>query len=533
MNVFRSKLAWSLFAALLVAQFALLAQGVDFIVGRLTNDDTYYYLQSVWNLRHEGFVSFDGIHKTSGVQYLWFLLLYALSWVCVTKDALLLGTLSFCFVLNAACVFPVLAIGRKLDRPFLGYVLALGWVVIVFSSRYWLGLENSLHALVLWMIVAEMVEAVFARPRWTVLGLLWLANVWTRIDGAVFSAAMAAVLLYVDARQAGSLQRAMPQILRAVVPLALIMLPGALLHVAVSWWMGGAVVPVSVIVKTAMGTEYLHGIERAMHRLACDAAPLLPFRFESRTTMACIWFAGVAAFAGTWFVARRSSAYALARPVLIAISALGAGWLVYHAVAWMQNIQYADYCSWHRSSSYILSLLLLASPFALIEEDRSDARQRLFFGFRIAAALTVTAFCLHRYDGLLSFPYEKHIWHIRRQAALWIDQSLPLDARFGAWNAGEVGYFSNRKVINLDGLVNDVDYARNVVIRGDSLVRYLAENKVDYLVDYLDGIYVRNDLQIEKLPVVKNFDRGGGNPLTIWQFIVTPPVQDRDSSGRN
>ena len=44
----------------------------------LTNDDTYYYLQTAWNARHLGFVTFDGINATNGVQFLWFSILYGL-----------------------------------------------------------------------------------------------------------------------------------------------------------------------------------------------------------------------------------------------------------------------------------------------------------------------------------------------------------------------------------------------------------------------------------------------------------------------
>lgn len=524
---FRSKFAWSVAGALLVIQFSLLAQGVDFVVGWLTNDDTFYYLQTVWNARHAGFVSFDGIHSTSGVQFLWFGFLYVLSWIFTTKEALLMGSMALCFVLNSACVFPIMAIGRKLERSFLGFALALGWATVIFSKRYWLGLENSLQALLLWMIIAEMIESVQSGPRWWVLGTLWLLNVWTRIDAAVFCAAMAAVILLTEARQGGTLDRGMHRLLRGVVPLVVIMLPGGLLYAAVSWWMGGAVLPVSVIVKTAGQPEPLEGMTRLAHRLACDAAPLLPFRFESRATLVSLWCVGLVAIVATIGASFRTKSGLIARPYFIATAALGLGWLAYHAVAWIQDYHYADYCSWHRSSAFILCLLLLTSPLALFEEDASADRHKYFVWVRLGLVLAVGVFCVHRYQGTLSFPYERHIWHIRHYAARWIDRNLPKDVRLGAWNAGEVGYFSNRQVINLDGLVNDVDYARSIVIGGGSLVSYLASNRVEYLVDYLDGIPVKNDLRVEELRAVKIFDRGGGNPLSIWKLDL-PETDSKD-----
>ncbi len=55
----------------------------------LTNDDTYYYLQTAWNARHLGFVTFDGINPTNGVQFLWFSILYGLTFLADDKSAFL------------------------------------------------------------------------------------------------------------------------------------------------------------------------------------------------------------------------------------------------------------------------------------------------------------------------------------------------------------------------------------------------------------------------------------------------------------
>ena len=42
--------------------FAYLAGGATRINAFLTNDDTYYYLETAWNARQLGFVTFDGIN---------------------------------------------------------------------------------------------------------------------------------------------------------------------------------------------------------------------------------------------------------------------------------------------------------------------------------------------------------------------------------------------------------------------------------------------------------------------------------------
>ncbi len=45
-------------------------------------------------------------------------------------------------------------------------------------------------------------------------------------------------------------------------------------------------------------------------------------------------------------------------------------------------------------------------------------------------------------------------------AARWLDAHLPADARVGSWDAGVIGYHAEVRVVNLDGVVNDVGWLR-------------------------------------------------------------------------
>ena len=81
--------------------FAFIAGGPARTNAFLTNDDTYYYLQTAWNARHVGFVTFDAINPTNGVQFLWFSILYGLSFLTGDKSAFLLAasSLLLCYLL--------------------------------------------------------------------------------------------------------------------------------------------------------------------------------------------------------------------------------------------------------------------------------------------------------------------------------------------------------------------------------------------------------------------------------------------------
>lgn len=62
----------------------------------------------------------------------------------------------------------------------------------------------------------------------------------------------------------------------------------------------------------------------------------------------------------------------------------------------------------------------------------------------------------------------------------WVRENTPSDAVLGCWNAGIMGCFSGRTVVNLDGVVND-----DVIeaMRDKELLRYLRRRGVTHLVD--------------------------------------------------
>jgi len=72
------------------------------------------------------------------------------------------------------------------------------------------------------------------------------------------------------------------------------------------------------------------------------------------------------------------------------------------------------------------------------------------------------------------------------QAALWINANLPADAVVGSWNAGVVGYYSTRRVVNLDGLVNSFELLP--YLREDRIADYIRSRGIRYLSDMESAI---------------------------------------------
>ena len=91
-------------------------------------------------------------------------------------------------------------------------------------------------------------------------------------------------------------------------------------------------------------------------------------------------------------------------------------------------------------------------------------------------------------------------------------ENLATDAVCGSWNAGQLGFFSERTVINLDGLINDADYYHRVLQGPISVVDYVYENEMDYIVDH-NGTMVPPDF-----PIIKRFPvNDAGIAISVWR----------------
>ena len=112
-----------------------------------------------------------------------------------------------------------------------------------------------------------------------------------------------------------------------------------------------------------------------------------------------------------------------------------------------------------------------------------------------------------------SINFTSKLYVARYNAALWIAENSTPDTVYASWNTGQLGYFSNRTFINLDGVINSVDYYERVLHGSVSLADYLFENNVDYIVDYATYDSIPN------FPVVHSFplDDETGRSIHIWQ----------------
>lgn len=103
-------------------------------------------------------------------------------------------------------------------------------------------------------------------------------------------------------------------------------------------------------------------------------------------------------------------------------------------------------------------------------------------------------------------------WFTKTQydAADWLAQNLPADARVGAFQSGILGYFSDRQVVNLDGVVN---YTVLPYYLNRDIALYLVIEDIGYLVDW--SLFTG---QVD-------FDEADLNAMTVMTFGGTNDVK--------
>ena len=79
-------------------------------------------------------------------------------------------------------------------------------------------------------------------------------------------------------------------------------------------------------------------------------------------------------------------------------------------------------------------------------------------------------------------PNQRSIEVANRDAGQWIDANLPGDAVLASWDAGVVGYYANRPVMNLDGVANSYGFYQ--ASRNGETGRFLTDRRLRFVVNH-------------------------------------------------
>jgi 4-amino-4-deoxy-L-arabinose transferase-like glycosyltransferase len=452
------------------------------LIRDVTSDDAYYYFQIARNWVGGAGVSFDGETVTNGFHPLWLLLLTPVLAAVDDATGTLHWGLSLSAVLATGSVALVYAALRELSvRPAAALLAAAVYAVhptVVVESVN--GMETGVAvfctACVVWGFLRLAREPQPALGAYAALGVAAGFMMLARTD-SLFVLPPVALFFFLRERGARRWQSAF----------ALGLAAGAVLLPWIVWNLAsfGTLVQISSVAIAGMhqdvwlaehGTDLGPRLARAWDMTrGAFGAQLVHLYALPRGSSRLFLVAGLALLAAFAFAspadARRRASRQLGL-LLVPGSGIVLGLVVHAAVRWWLR-------EWYFAPTGLLLALLLGVVFDWVGAALAAAR-----GPR--AASVAYAACALALLVLLGPPLRER-WtgpspHRVNQleAARWIDAYTPPDARVGSFNAGIVGYFSNRHVTNLDGVVNADAYRAR---RQKALPAYMREQKLDYLVD--------------------------------------------------
>ena len=463
------------------------------LLGTITNDDVFLYLEFAVNTLRYGFPTFDGINATNGVQPLWAALLVALASAIHDKEILLRTVLTLCAALNVATGLVLLHGLRRWASPVVAVAAVILWSAYMLGLQpAMLGMENSLHALVAAataVLILQLFSSRTAPPARLLLwiGLLLAANGLTRLDSAVVSIVLAAVVvgrgIYLGGRPAKV----------ALCTVGPGIAAGALLFAA-NFAYFGTPTPVSCTIKQYYASFFFDGFalwERTLlslgmffktlsggpERLFGESAPeAIDSTLQIVALLVLIIPAGLRVLRSR-AVDRSDRASAFSRVCVIMLAAS----LVHLAVMVVVLVQFSI-DPWYYSWLFLTWILCLA--WAIERWYRSPVMSARASQILVAALLAVLLVGQVSRTIVLIRGGDLHDIHVERlELTDWINRHIPADAVLASWNAGELAYFTDQTFINLDGLMNSRQYA-DFLYSGGNVLDYLRDAGVDIVVDF-------------------------------------------------
>jgi hypothetical protein len=489
---------------------ALVREPTNAILG-LLSDDAFYYLQIARNITEGHGPTFDRIAPTNGFHPLWMGSVVLLSW-CTRADSHL--TALAVLALNGLLAATTLVLLDRLVQRFIAPGLGLVAVAIcLLPNVLWAllnGLETGLLVFsataLLWFCYANRIHEVGASgPAGFAFGTLLGAVALSRLD-AVFLLAAAAILNGICALlERAPARRWFSRATAVGLGFALLFGP----YVAWNLWAFGHLMPISGAVKSSFpyaqaSTDVSGDILLGLGVLAC-LVPLEVIRWT---------------WSGRPIAARFSS------PLLL----LCASCVLHFLHTWL-FMTWGVY--WWHFTLYGLALSLVFTEVAARALSRLPLRPRgilfaAFAGILVASSAFLSA-------QVLPTKADQHRGWL--EAAEWAEQNLGNHAIIAIKDAGLFGYFSGRRVVNLDGKANGYAYLDH--LRSERVEEYLTRVGVSFVADVHGNLPIAipraaADTYFLELPHASLLYRGSAIPsdlrdlrpksshFSIWRLAAEP-----------
>ena len=485
-------------AAGLALRLRLAWQSIDTIVRKTTPDDAYYYLQIARNIAHGHNVTFDGETVTNGFHPLWMMLITPVFFVVDGNNMPVHIILTMGAVLGAATVFLIYVVVQRLTGSAFAALIGAGFYALHPAT-----VADSVNG-----VESAVTVFMFVVVVWRFLDLLALVDEgtsWSRARSAAFGAlaglmilartdmsfVVVAMILFLAIRRNPRDHWAQYGLILGTC--ALVLLP----FVVWSLVANGTVVQVSGIASAWLGrnvylanhgrawtTQFGHSLQLTklalydnfMHLYVVPrSSPIWPVAALIAFVAVLLTVAPLRGHRTSPFRSRAAVIFVPAAGLIVAI--------VFHAgIRWHVR-------SWYYApGGATLAMFIGLGVDHVVRESRElvgrfKREQAAFAVLALQAGIAVVLLAFYRPSTQERWLFYSGIQGIQSnilETAYWLDANTPKDARIGAPNAGILGYYSNRTVVNLDGVVNTDALD---AIQAGRPGQYVRDKRIEYLVD--------------------------------------------------
>lgn len=438
-------------------------------------DDACYFARIADNAaRGHGF-TFDQINPTNGYQPLWLYLLIPIHRLPLSLEArFFAGLLLQCVLLTVAAFLLYGTLARLVRRSLLLVSAA------VFSALVFLPAINGMETAVQILLIVSLFvfgyrAKVFERPgtlRSLAFGGLVGMMLLARLDTVFLAIALGGALL-VRALGGGVERRSRFAHLGLIVLGAALVVSPYLAYNVIGF---GAIVPISGQIKSSFPHAQLHAS-------ALD-------RFGVRGLI----HIGLAMAFSVWYllrlIHRRGGPFE--QRFLLAAALIGSVALLLHAAHTLLFMKWGVF-RWHFMWYALVTSVVMLEPLGALLAS-PPLRSRIWLPTALGVILIVAGLGeVVRKEGT----HNTYDWlHGSYDAARWARTNVPKDAVMAMHDAGVFGYFSGRRVVNLDGVVNTMGYQDT--LRDGHWSDYLKSRGVQYIVkhdfgniDYGESVDIR------------------------------------------
>jgi len=422
-------------------------------------DDASYYLKIAGNFNNGKGFSFDGLHQTNGFQPLWQYILIALTFICRSDPG---TTLRIVLILQVVLLF---LSGNLLFRFLSDYftnkiIFANGVILILFV--FFQSVNSMETALLIFMISVILYfsgsKKIIEIPNpgnEFIFGILSGLLILTRLDSVFFIFPVILICIFKIFSSDGRRKKILTLFL-IFAGSAFVLFP----YLIYNYKEFGNIIPVSGYLKSGF--------------------PEVKFneKFKDLLHYRETYFAFTAVIYLIWYFVKYKVSKNDFFCSCLAVMSGGVICLLVYMIFFLNWVIF----SWYFITYSLFVSLAVSLPLRYLLSLRIVRTANIIFFFIIIFITFYWGIKIYKFY-TTGYKILGSNWNIESyEAAQWTKKnSQPVDL-FAMKDAGHFSYFSEREVINLDGLVNNFDYQG--VLRDKLLNDYLTDNRVKYIVQH-------------------------------------------------